>query len=81
MIICGQEDRRTPVAVHEELAGHIPGARLRVIERAGHFTPLEEPRAVTDALWDWLLEGPPAEAGNCRAAAVIVDTGACTPLQ
>ncbi len=54
VIICGQEDRRTPVAVHEELAGQIPGARLRVIERAGHFTPLEEPQAVTDVLRDWL---------------------------
>jgi len=53
-VICGREDRRTPVAVHEELAGRIPQARLRVIERAGHFTPLEEPQAVTDALRDWL---------------------------
>jgi len=25
-----------------------------VIERAGHFSPLEEPRAVTNALLDWL---------------------------
>jgi pimeloyl-ACP methyl ester carboxylesterase len=53
-VICGRQDRRIPVAVHEELAGRIPGARLRVIERAGHFTPLEEPQAVTDALRDWL---------------------------
>jgi pimeloyl-ACP methyl ester carboxylesterase len=53
-VICGREDRRTPVAVHEELAGLIPGAKLRVVERAGHFTPLEQPRAVTDALRDWL---------------------------
>ncbi len=54
VVICGREDRRTPVAVHEELAGRIPGARLRVIERAGHFTPLEEPQAVADELRDWL---------------------------
>jgi len=53
-VICGREDRRTPVAVHEELAERIPKARLRVIERAGHFTPLEEPQAVTDTLSDWL---------------------------
>ena len=53
-IICGRQDGRTPVAIHEEMAGHIPGARLRVIEGAGHFTPLEEPQAVTDALRDWL---------------------------
>jgi pimeloyl-ACP methyl ester carboxylesterase len=42
------------VAAHEELAGLIPGAKLRVIERAGHFTPLEEPQAVSYALRDWL---------------------------
>ena len=54
VIMCGREDRRTPVAVHEEMAGQIPRAKLRVIERAGHFTPLEEPRAVTDTLRDWL---------------------------
>ena len=55
MVICGREDRRTPVAAHEEMARGIPEARLRVIERAGHFTPLEEPQAVTDALAEWLL--------------------------
>jgi pimeloyl-ACP methyl ester carboxylesterase len=54
VIICGREDRRTPVAVHEELAEQVPGAVLRVIERAGHFTPLEEPQAVTSAFLDWL---------------------------
>ncbi|MGO9022538.1 MAG: alpha/beta fold hydrolase [Syntrophobacteraceae bacterium] len=54
VVICGREDRRTPVAAHEELAGLIPGAKLKVIERAGHFTPLEEPQAVTHALRDWL---------------------------
>ncbi|MGO8943282.1 MAG: alpha/beta fold hydrolase [Syntrophobacteraceae bacterium] len=56
VVICGREDRRTPVATHEELVKLIPGAKLRVIERAGHFTPLEEPQAVTSALRDWLRE-------------------------
>jgi pimeloyl-ACP methyl ester carboxylesterase len=54
VVICGREDRRTPVAAHEELATLIPGAKIRVIERAGHFTPLEEPKAVTEALRGWL---------------------------
>ena len=54
MLICGREDRRTPVAVHEEMAGRIPGSRLRVLEGAGHFTPIEKPQAVTDALLEWL---------------------------
>jgi pimeloyl-ACP methyl ester carboxylesterase len=54
VVICGREDRRTPVATHEELVKLIPDAKLRVIERAGHFTPLEEPQAVISALRDWL---------------------------
>jgi len=54
VVICGREDRHTPVAAHEELATLIPGARIRVIERAGHFTPLEDPEAVTEALRGWL---------------------------
>jgi pimeloyl-ACP methyl ester carboxylesterase len=54
VLICGREDRRTPIEAHEGLVGLIPGAKLRVVERAGHFTLLEEPQAVTDALRDWL---------------------------
>jgi pimeloyl-ACP methyl ester carboxylesterase len=53
-VICGDEDRRTPVAAHKEFANLIPGSKFCVIERAGHFTPLEEPRTVSDALIDWL---------------------------
>lgn len=54
VVICGREDRRTPVAAHEEMAALIPGAKVRVIEQAGHFTPLEAPEAVTDVLRGWL---------------------------
>jgi pimeloyl-ACP methyl ester carboxylesterase len=54
-VIGGREDQRTPPATHEELAARIPGARLHVITRTGHFTPLEEPQAVTDALRLWLI--------------------------
>ena len=54
MLICGAEDQRTPVAVHEEMAGQIMGAKLTVIEGSGHFTPLENPAAVAGALRQWL---------------------------
>jgi hypothetical protein len=33
-------DRRTPVAIHDEVAKQIPGAMLRVIEHPGHFMPI-----------------------------------------
>jgi pimeloyl-ACP methyl ester carboxylesterase len=49
-LICGLQDERTPVTVHEAMARRIPASELVVIESAGHFTPLEQPNAVTAAL-------------------------------
>jgi pimeloyl-ACP methyl ester carboxylesterase len=53
-LICGERDDRTPVAVHQAMATQIPGADLRVIHGAGHFTPLEKPTAVTSILRQWM---------------------------
>lgn len=54
LLVCGAEDRRTPLVAHEEMARQISGAELTVIEGSGHFTPLERPAAVTRALRAWL---------------------------
>jgi pimeloyl-ACP methyl ester carboxylesterase len=54
VLICGAEDQRTPVDVHREMAAAIPGAQLSVIAGSGHFTPLEQPTAVTETLRRWL---------------------------
>jgi pimeloyl-ACP methyl ester carboxylesterase len=54
LVLCGREDGVTPVAVHESMAAAIPGAMLEIIEGAGHFTPLEQPEAVTAAMRRWL---------------------------
>jgi len=35
---------------------HIPGSTLRVIERCGHMSTMEQPEAVNAALRDWLAE-------------------------
>lgn len=53
-VVCGAEDHRATPTAQAELASQIPGASLREIEGAGHFTPLEAPEAVTEALRDWL---------------------------
>src|SRR5271154_3020836 len=58
MLICGDADHRTPVAIHQEMSRQIFGSQLRVIEGSGHFTPLERPTAVTDALRQWLQMSP-----------------------
>jgi len=54
VVLCGRDDALTPPALHDEMAAAIPGARLVVIEKSGHLTPLEQPDAVTAALRDWL---------------------------
>ncbi|GAA4224299.1 pimeloyl-ACP methyl ester carboxylesterase [Sagittula marina] len=54
LVVCGAENRQLPVKRHEFMAELIPGAHLRVIEDAAHFSMLEQPDAVADALSDWL---------------------------
>lgn len=54
LVLCGREDRPNPLAMHEAIAAAIAGARLVVVERCGHLSPIERPDAVTAALRDWL---------------------------
>jgi len=54
LVLCGRQDKPTPLEFHEELAAAIPGAALVVIEDCGHIAPLERPRAVSAALRYWL---------------------------
>ncbi|MCC7275771.1 MAG: alpha/beta fold hydrolase [Alphaproteobacteria bacterium] len=54
LVLCGRQDALTPLDAHEEMARHIPGARLVVIEDCGHLSPLERPEAVNAALRAWL---------------------------
>jgi pimeloyl-ACP methyl ester carboxylesterase len=56
LVVCGRQDAITPLAVHEEMAAGIPGARLETIDKAGHLSPLEQPHAVTDVLKEWLKQ-------------------------
>jgi pimeloyl-ACP methyl ester carboxylesterase len=41
-VICGTEDKMTPVALSEGLAEQIPGSSLVTIEGAGHMVMIEE---------------------------------------
>ena len=53
-LMVGSDDAWSPVAQHEEIAALIPGARLRVIEGAGHMAPAEAPEAFNAAIAEWL---------------------------
>lgn len=50
LVVCGKEDRITPPAQSQELAQGIPGARLVLIDDAGHFPMLEAPEAFNNEL-------------------------------
>jgi pimeloyl-ACP methyl ester carboxylesterase len=53
-VLVGSDDQITPKDRAEEMVAAIPSARLVVIRDAGHFAPLENPKAVTAAMQEWL---------------------------
>lgn len=55
LVVVGREDVYTPVELAEQLHEQIPGAKLAVIENAGHMPNLEQPGAFNEALGSWLL--------------------------
>ncbi len=50
LLICGAEDKMTPVKYSEFLREGIPGAELQIVENAGHLVMLERPDLVADML-------------------------------
>jgi pimeloyl-ACP methyl ester carboxylesterase len=50
LVIVGEADAITPPGDAAAMAAQIPGARLVVIPRVGHLSPLENPDAVNQAL-------------------------------
>jgi len=58
LILCGEEDRLTPVKYSEYLHGRIAGSRLVVIPNAGHMVVLEQPRATNEAIAAFLRALP-----------------------
>lgn len=55
LVLCGRDDRLTPLADSKVMAAGIAGARLVVVEDCGHLATLERPAEVTAALRRWLL--------------------------
>lgn len=53
-IIVGAEDKLTPPSISHAMADAIPGARLTVIEGAGHLSNIERPAAFNDCLRGFL---------------------------
>jgi pimeloyl-ACP methyl ester carboxylesterase len=56
LVICGADDRPTPVRKAEKIAAAIPGARLEIVPDAGHSSTIEQPAAVTTLIRTFLDE-------------------------
>jgi pimeloyl-ACP methyl ester carboxylesterase len=54
LIICGRNDKLTPVEQSEFLNRHIPRSKLRIIERAGHLSNLEQSDVFNEHLLHFL---------------------------
>jgi len=55
LLQCGRDDAWSPLARHEAMLGLLPtGAKIEVIEHAGHMTTMEQPDAVAAGLARWL---------------------------
>ncbi len=50
MIVWGKADRIIAPAYAQEFAGRIAGARVELIDQAGHLPHLEQPEAVAKAV-------------------------------
>jgi pimeloyl-ACP methyl ester carboxylesterase len=58
LAICGSEDKMTPPAASEAIAAAIDGAKLVIVEGAGHMIMMEQPDAFNQALLDFAAEIP-----------------------
>jgi pimeloyl-ACP methyl ester carboxylesterase len=61
LIIWGGRDAIIPVGHGHRAHAAMPGSRFVVLEQAGHFPPLEDPRGVTDAVREFIQAEPPAQ--------------------
>lgn len=61
LLLIGRHDARTPQASMRSMADQMPDARFKVISRAGHVPPLENPEETTDHLRRFLGEINAAE--------------------
>ena len=54
LVLYGERDAIAPAALSQEIAGAIPGARLAVVENAGHVANADAPERFNELLRDFL---------------------------
>lgn len=58
LVMCGSQDRMTPMRKAQYLVDHIPDAHFEVIEDAGHMLMLEKPKQVAKILSGFMKDIP-----------------------
>jgi len=56
LILTSDNDRLRSIEESHELAREIPNARLQLIDKCGHMTPIEKPKHLTEVLLNWIKE-------------------------
>jgi pimeloyl-ACP methyl ester carboxylesterase len=56
LVICGEQDKMTPVRGSQHLVNQIPNARLELVAGAGHMVMLERPEVVAGILVNFLSQ-------------------------
>jgi pimeloyl-ACP methyl ester carboxylesterase len=54
LVLCGREDASAPPSRHESMAKMLRQSTFGVIPQCGHMSPLERPRAVSEAFRSWI---------------------------
>jgi pimeloyl-ACP methyl ester carboxylesterase len=57
LVVWGKEDRLVPPVYAEEFAGRIRGARVQMVDAAGHAPHLEQPEKVARMITDFVGRG------------------------
>ncbi|MDT4936740.1 MAG: 3-oxoadipate enol-lactonase [Pseudonocardiales bacterium] len=58
LVICGADDKPTPVRKAEAITAGIAGARLEIVQGAGHSSTIEQPEVLTGLIQRFLADLP-----------------------
>ncbi len=56
LIICGSDDKLTPIKYSGYMEKHIPNSNLQIVNDAGHMVMLEQPEVVNKAIEDFIIK-------------------------
>lgn len=71
LLLWGEEDRRSPVRIAQQLHAAIPGAELAIIPHAGHLSNMEQPDAFNAHIGRFCLERDTAWTGGSTASSAL----------